>query len=111
MMLVECLLLYLIQYLHKVTEVFILPTIEEMNNSMTVYFSKSNGNIKSISTGIQDMSLFASNADDYSIIWDFVVAPKDDYVMKNKDSFKINLETKILEMVTNPTLNYPVASS
>jgi len=88
-----------------------MATIEENNNSMTIFYSKSTGNIKSLATGIQDMNLFGADKDDYSIIWDFVVLPKDEYVINNWKQFKINLTTKTLEILANTIPDYPVASN
>ena len=88
-----------------------MPTIEEMNSNMTIFYSKSSGDIKSLATGIQDMDMFGVNAADYSIIWDFVVLAIDDYVLKNPDQFKINLATKTLEMLAGAMPEYPTAES
>lgn len=88
-----------------------MATIEENNNSMTIYYSKSTGAIKSLATGIQNMSFFAEDEADYSVIWDYVVLTRDDYVLKNPSQFKINLDTKALEIIAGSIPNYPVAES
>lgn len=89
-----------------------MATIEEMENSMTIFYSKSSGEIKALATGIQDMNYFGTDKDDYSIIWDCVVLPKDNFVLRNYQQFKVNLETKTLGLIEGSTLaNYSVAAS
>lgn len=87
-----------------------MATMKEMKNSMTIYYSKSSGDIKSYCTGVQDMSLFGENTNDFSVIWDFVVLPKDDYVLKNWQNFRYNAEKKQLEIKQDAVVkDYPVA--
>ena len=45
-------------------------------------------------------SLFSKNADDYSIIWDYVVVNYDNFVIKNIYSFVVNTETKELSFIS-----------
>jgi hypothetical protein len=66
-----------------------MATLEEHENSMTLYYSKRTGEITAYSTGIQDMNFFGGNKEDYEIIWDFIVLEKDNYVLENRDKFKI----------------------
>lgn len=65
-------------------------SIEEMQDSMTVYFSKRTGEIKSIVGGIQSMEVFGVDKEDYELIWDLVVIEKDEYVMQNMDKFRVD---------------------
>lgn len=88
-----------------------MATIAEMQSSMTLYYSKSSGDIKAFCTGIQDMSFFGSDSEDYSIIWDFVVLPLDNNVLDNFKNFTINLTTKQLEIKSSAVPQYPVAST
>ena len=79
---------------------------------MTLVFSKRNGNIKGIFSGdLQTMDvLFGEDAEDYKMIWDEVVLKEDNYVIQNVQQFKINIETKELEMI--PVVNnYPLAQT
>jgi len=85
-----------------------MATIEENENSMTIFYRKSNGDIKGIMTGINDMSAFGDEEADFNLIWDYVVLPKDDFVLQNPFNFKVNIETKSLEIKAN-SLNYPIA--
>ena len=70
--------------------------IEEHQNNMTLFYSKKTGEIKSFATGIQDMNYFGKDKEDYELIWDYVVIPRDDKVIRNLEIFKINLDTKEL---------------
>lgn len=70
--------------------------IEEHLNNMTIFFSKKTGEIKSFATGIQDMNYFGNDKEDYELIWDYVVIPRDDKVLRNLEMFKINLDNKEL---------------
>lgn len=65
-------------------------SIEEMQNSMTAYFSKRTGEIKSIVGGIQSMDIFGADREDYELIWDLIIVEKDSYVMQNMDKFKVD---------------------
>ncbi|SHH50200.1 hypothetical protein [Clostridium intestinale] len=66
-----------------------MASLEEHEKSMTLYYSKRTGEITAFSTGIQDMSFFGDNKEDYEIIWDFIVLEKDTYVLENRDKFKV----------------------
>lgn len=86
-----------------------METIEDYKNSMTIYYRKTNGEIKHIIAGIQDMYLFGDEKEDYELIWNFTVLPRDEYVIKNKDKFIINSETKELMIKSSEVLDYPIA--
>lgn len=86
-----------------------MATIDEMNSSMTIFYSKSTGLIKSIMNGIQDMNFFGQDKEDFTLIWDFIVLNRDDYVLNNYKQFKINLDSKALELIASALPNYPVA--
>jgi hypothetical protein len=61
---------------------------------LTLFYSKSTGDIKAFCTGTQCMNYFGSNKDDLSIIWDFIVVDYDKDLIRNKDDFCIDLNTK-----------------
>ena len=65
-------------------------TIEEFENSMTLYYFKSDGAIHSWCTGINDMGTFKNHKDDYSLILDYIVIPLDRYVTENIKYFSIH---------------------
>lgn len=71
--------------------------------SMTVFYRKKTGDIKQVSTGIQDMSVFGDEKEDYEQIWDCVVVEKDEYVLMNTNQFLVDLETK--ELIYTPLID------
>jgi len=81
---------------------------------MTVFYSKSTGIITNCCTGIQDMSFYGKLQADYEQISERVVFNRDDFadrcdsVLANPNSFKINLETKTLEIKAEFVPQYPV---
>lgn len=82
-------------------------TIEEFENSMTLYYFKSDGAIHSWCTGINDMRTFIGHGDDYAIILDYIVLPLDRYVIDNIKYFTIDIDTK--ELCFNaPAMSYRV---
>lgn len=66
-----------------------MATIEEMQSKMTVFYSKQSGKIIAIYGGIEDMSVFMDNEEDFSIIYNFFITDKDDFVIENKDKFMV----------------------
>lgn len=70
--------------------------MEETN--MTVFYLKDLGKIKNIITGIQTMDFYADEKDAMSLIMDTVVLPIDQYVIKNANSFIIDISTKTLKL-------------
>ena len=84
-------------------------TIEEFENSMTLYYFKSNGAIHSWCTGINNMTSFGEHSMDYSLILDYVVLPLDRYVLDNLKYFTIDIETKEL-CFNSSSLNYKISS-
>ena len=80
-------------------------TLNEFESKMTIFYSKRTGEIQTFCTGGQDMSLFSKTADDYSIIWDYVVVVYDSFVIKNIYSFVVNTTTKELSLKENSLLS------
>ena len=70
--------------------------IKTHQSNMTLFYSKKTGEIKSYATGIQDMNYFGNDKEDYTLIWDYIVIPRDDKVLRNLEMFKINLDNKEL---------------
>ena len=50
-----------------------MASLDEFENSMTIYYYKSNGDIHSYCTGINDMTMFGEHADDYAAILDYLI--------------------------------------
>ncbi|MBZ9608626.1 hypothetical protein G9F73_012485 [Clostridium estertheticum] len=88
-------------------------SIEEHEANMTVFYSKSTGEIKGMGSGIQDFKMYGIDADDYSLIWDFIILENDDYVLQNPNNFKMDLsgEEPVLSLRQESANKYPVASA
>lgn len=73
-----------------------MPTIEEHNKSMTIYYYKRTGEIKNMVYGILDMSFFGEYEEDYKTIVDYIVVDRDEFVFDRVRDFKVDLEQKRL---------------
>lgn len=82
-----------------------MATIDEMNSKMTVYYSKSTGEIKRVLSGIQDMTSFDS---EMSLIWDFLVVEKDDFMLTYMSKFLV--QNGIVKIKENEMPSYTIAS-
>jgi len=79
-----------------------------MEAKMTVYYSKSSGIVKRVASGIQDMSMFGVEEEDYSVIWNFIVLAIDNYVIQNPDKFIMNLSSANPVLSLKEATIYPV---
>ncbi len=89
-----------------------MASIEEHQKYMTIFYRKRDGEIRGYATGIQDMSFYGDDEEDFSIIFDFVVLEKDTQVLNNIQKFKVNTETKEIELLAEYAFNpekYPIA--
>lgn len=75
-----------------------MATMAEHEASMTIFYYKSNGEIYSYCTGISDMGGFGDHADDYALMLDYVVLPKDQTAIEFLYKFYIDVETKELKL-------------
>lgn len=70
------------------------------DDKMTLFYSKRTGEIKAYTTGISDMGYYGDDEEDFSIIYDFIVADRDDYVLNNIEQFEIvDGEVKLKENI------------
>ena len=83
-------------------------TIDDFENSMTLFYYKRDGEIHSYCTGMSDMRSFGKYAEDYSLIMDFLILPLDRYVLDNIKYFNVDIETKKLCFNTPSTVNYVI---
>ena len=82
-------------------------TIEEFENSMTIYYFKRDGSIHSWCTGINDLSTFGNHKEDYELILDYLILSIDRYVLDNLKYFTVDIDRK--ELCFNaPTTTYRV---
>lgn len=82
-----------------------MATMEEHQKSMTIFFRKKDGEIKGYASGIQDMSFYGDDEEDFALIWDCVVLEKDRQVLDNIEKFKINIKTKEIELLQEFVFN------
>lgn len=73
-----------------------MATIEEHSKSMTVYYYKRTGEIKSISGGIQSMAIYGEYEEDFSLIVDYIVVERNDFIFERMKDFRVDLERKCL---------------
>lgn len=77
-------------------EVQVINTVDQFENSMTIYFYKRTGVIAEFQTGINDMKTFGEHKQEYELIMDFIVIEKDDFFLSHSRDFKIDVDTKEL---------------
>lgn len=82
-----------------------MPTIEQMQSKMTLFYSKQTKEIKCMATGIQDMNFFGEDKIDFEIIYDYLVVDKDDYIFDNIHLFKVEDGRAVLKEVPE-TVDY-----
>jgi hypothetical protein len=63
--------------------------INTQETKMTIYYWKSSGEIRDMSTGVQDMSTYGEHQKDYELILDYIVVDLDMYVYDNPGKFEI----------------------
>ena len=66
------------------------------DTEMTIYYRKANGEIKQLMSGVNDMSVFGEEQEDFELIWDYIVVEYDEYVRDNARHFYVDVETKSL---------------
>ena len=87
-------------------------TQAEHEAKMTIFYSKSTGEVKCACSGIQDFKMYGIDAEDFSIIWAFIVMDIDNYVIQNSNKFIIDLtgDKPVLSIKKEEVDKYPVAS-
>lgn len=80
-------------------------TIDDFENSMTLFFYKRDGAIHSWCTGMSDMRSFGAYAEDFALIMDYLILPLDRYVLDNIKYFTVDTQAKELYF-NGPSLNY-----
>ena len=83
-------------------------TIEEFENSMTIYYFKRDGSIYSWCTGINDLSTFGNHKEDYGLILDYIILPLDRYVLENIKYFTVDVDKKELCFNSVNIMNYTI---
>lgn len=75
-------------------------SIKNFENKVTLFYSPTTGDIKLHAGGIQDMSYFGAERDDYN--YKFIVVDKDYYLLNNLENFKV--ENGKLKLKSNSIL-------
>ena len=56
---------------------------------MTIFYMKSNGKIKVCLTGEHYFSIFGEEEEDYELIYNRIVFPQDDFVIRNLLDYRV----------------------
>ena len=77
--------------------------ITQEQSKMTIFYNKRLGTIQAIVGGIQDMSYFGNEEEDFKVIYDYIVIDYDEYVINNSNNFYVGerqLKFKSTENIT-----------
>lgn len=78
---------------------------------VTFFYNKRTGSLKNYCTGKQDMSSFGDEQQDYELILDFIVVPRDadaKGAMHSKGNYAVNVLTKEIEIKAEAIPKYKV---
>lgn len=64
--------------------------ITQEQSKMTIFYNKRLGTIQAIAGGIQDMSYFGEEEEDFKLIYDYIVVDNDEYVINNSNNFCVS---------------------
>lgn len=71
-------------------------SMQEHEESMTIFYYRRTGVIYSYGTGIQSFESFGQHAEEYELILDYMVVPKDRFILDNMKMFVVDVENKTL---------------
>ena len=60
-----------------------------MENELTIFFNRRTGIIKELCSGAQTMDWFGEEAQDFELIYDFIIVEFDQYILENYMSMKV----------------------
>lgn len=70
-----------------------------LHDKLTIFYNKRTGTIKELCSGIQDMSWFGEEKEDYELIFDYIVVDFDSYILENHINMYVeNGEVKAREI-------------
>lgn len=78
-----------------------MSSIEENRNKITLFFMKSNGRIKGFCSGIQTMSYFGDEKEDYSKIIDCITINADEINLDNRDYYRVENNKLVFKGLEN----------
>lgn len=81
-------------------------SIEDFNNTMTLFFGKKTGIIRDHAQGRQDLNYYGASAGDFN--YDFIVIEKNDYVLNNLEKFIIK-DGQLMRKPDPNASKYPIA--
>ena len=82
--------------------------IEDTNKYMTIFYSKTDGEIMNTSAGKETMFFFADREKEYSLIWDYIQIPYSTEVMQFPQLFKV--ENGDIVLKTMEITKYKIAN-
>ena len=88
--------------LNKVEE----GSIDDFNKNMTLFYGKETGIIRNYSSGRVDLKFYGNEVGDFN--YDFIVVPKDDYVLNNLEKFIIK-DGQLMRKPDPNASKYPIA--
>ncbi|UBK99684.1 hypothetical protein KLF26_10775 [Clostridium perfringens] len=81
-------------------------SIDDFNKNMTLFYGKETGIIRNYSSGRVDLKFYGNEVGDFN--YDFIVVPKDDYVLNNLEKFIIKDDQLMIKPDPNAS-KYPIA--
>lgn len=81
-------------------------SIEDFNKNMTLFYGKETGIIRNYSSGRVDLKFYGNEVGDFN--YDFIVVPKDDYVLNNLEKFIIK-DGQLMRKPDPNASKYPIA--
>lgn len=81
-------------------------SIDDFNKNMTLFYGKETGIIRNYSSGRVDLKFYGNEVGDFN--YDFIVVPKDDYVLNNLEKFIIK-DGQLMRKPDPNVSKYPIA--
>lgn len=81
-------------------------SIDDFNKNMTLFYGKKTGIIRNYSSGRVDLKFYGNEVGDFN--YDFIVVPKDDYVLNNLEKFIIK-DGQLMRKPDPNASKYPIA--
>lgn len=78
-----------------------MSSIEENRNKITVFFMKSSGKIKGFCSGIQTMSYFGDEEEDYNKIIGCITVNEDEINLDNRDYYRVENNNLVFKGLGN----------
>lgn len=76
-----------------------------MENKLTIFYNKRTGSIKELCGGEQDMNWFGDEAQDYELIFDYLIVDYDPYILQNYMNMEV-VDGKVKMIQTDVPAEY-----